>query len=93
MTLPEVLLGNKVKNKQMLGHDFDRQRAIDKYIVDFYCKELMLAIEVDGAHHDYYKDRERQEKLEEQGVRFLRFTNTEVLYKMDKVLASILLWI
>ena len=36
----------------MLYHDFDRQRPIDAYIVDFYCKDLMLAIEIDGESHN-----------------------------------------
>jgi len=48
MLLPEVLLWNELKNGKMLGFDFDRQRPIDQFIVDFYCKDLMLAIEVDG---------------------------------------------
>ena len=41
MTFSEVLLWNELKQKKMLGHDFDRQRPIDNYIVDFYCKDLM----------------------------------------------------
>ncbi|MGI9542140.1 MAG: endonuclease domain-containing protein, partial [Cyclobacteriaceae bacterium] len=48
MTLSEVLLWNELKQKQMLGHDFDRQRPINIFVVDFYCKDLRLAIEVDG---------------------------------------------
>ena len=48
MTLSEVLLWKSIKGKQMLGYDFDRQRPIDNYIVDFYCKDLKLAIEIDG---------------------------------------------
>jgi very-short-patch-repair endonuclease len=53
MTVAEVLLWNRLKGKQMRGYDFDRQRPIDEYIVDFYCKDLMLAIEIDGASHDH----------------------------------------
>ncbi len=44
MTFAEVLLWNELKNKQMLGYDFDRQRPIDNYIIDFYCKDLMLPL-------------------------------------------------
>lgn len=40
MTLPEVLLWHQLKQKQMEGQDFDRQRPIDQYIVDFYCKDF-----------------------------------------------------
>ncbi len=93
MTLPEVLLWKQLKGKQLLGYDFDRQRPIDIYIVDVYCKELNLAIEVDGSDHDYEKDRARQERLEAMGVKFLRFSNREVPYEMDFVLASIVSWI
>jgi Protein of unknown function (DUF559) len=52
MTLGEVLLWQRLKRKQMRGYDFDRQRPIDRYIVDFYCKDLKLAIEIDGSSHD-----------------------------------------
>jgi very-short-patch-repair endonuclease len=52
MTLGEVLLWQRLKRKQMRGFDFDRQRPIYRYIVDFYCKDLKLAIEIDGSSHD-----------------------------------------
>ena len=52
MTLSEVSLWNEIKNGRMLGYDFDRQRPIGNYIVDFYCKDLQLAIEVDGITHE-----------------------------------------
>ena len=90
-TVSERLLWEQLKGKQMLGFDFDRQRMIDNFIVDFYCKDLKLAIEVDGASHlnkvEY--DRQRQDKLEGMGVAFLRFTNDEVTFHMPDVLAKI----
>lgn len=52
MTFSEVLLWNELKQKKMLEMDFDRQRPVINYIVDFYCKDLMLAIEVDGGSHN-----------------------------------------
>lgn len=75
MTISEILLWKELKNKQMCGFDFDRQRPMDKYIVDFFCKELSLAIEIDGDTHIYrydYDD-ERKNRLEKLGVHFLRF--------------------
>ena len=54
MTLSEVLLWDQLKQKKMKGFDFDRQRPINEFIVDFYCKDLMLAIEVDGEQHNSY---------------------------------------
>jgi very-short-patch-repair endonuclease len=93
MTFGEVLLWNELKNDQFLGFDFDRQRCIDNYIVDFYCKELMLAIEIDGMSHNheeaFLKDEIRQQKLESLGVRFIRFTEAEMKYDMQNVIRAI----
>ena len=95
MTLSEVLLWNELRKKQMLGYDFDRQRPIDNFIVDFYCKELSLAIEIDGDTHIYrYEyDEERQKTLEKLGIQFLRFEDREVKKDMNNVLSVIENWI
>ncbi len=97
MTLGEVLLWQRLKRKQMRGYDFDRQRPIDRYIVDFYCKDLKLAIEIDGSSHDgeeaQINDDIRQERLESLGVRFLRFNDVDVKRNMEMVLDLIELWI
>jgi very-short-patch-repair endonuclease len=73
MTFGEVLLWNELKDDKFWGFDFDRQRCIDNYIVDFYCKELMLAIEVDGMSHNFdeafLKDEIRQKRLEDLGCK------------------------
>lgn len=53
MTFGEILLWNELKGDKLWGLDFDRQRCVDIYIVDFYCKELMLAIEIDGMSHNH----------------------------------------
>jgi very-short-patch-repair endonuclease len=58
MTLAEILLWKRIKGRQILGCDFDRQRPIGEYIVDFYCKMLRLAIEVDGRSHDFKEDQD-----------------------------------
>ncbi len=97
MTLSEALLWNKLKRKQMLGYDFDRQRPINRYVVDFYCKTLFLAIEIDGESHNLdgrdLKDARRQRRLESLGVRFLRFQSREVVEDMDSVLLRIEAWL
>ena len=97
MTFAEVLLWNELKQKRMCGFDFDRQRPIYNYIVDFYCKDLMLAIEVDGISHDseeaFKADNIRQSELEDFGVSFLRFDDEEVRNDMLNVLRSIEGWI
>ena len=95
MTFSEVLLWNELKQKKILGYDFDRQRPVDNYIVDFYCKELSLAIEIDGSTH-YYRDEEdeiRQKNLEKLGVHFLRFDDIEIKKNMFNVLRVIEDWI
>lgn len=97
MTLGEILLWNELKQKKMLGYDFDRQRPIDNFIVDFYCKDLQLAIEVDGDSHNfdetYEKDKIRQQRLETLGVKFLRFDDAEVKKDINNVLRVIEGWI
>jgi len=94
-TLSEVLLWKYLKSKKMLGCDFDRQKPIDNYIVDFFCNELMLAIEIDGCTHNEKskEDRRRQAKLESLGVRFLRFYDFDVKKNMLGVLSVIENWI
>ena len=97
MTFSEVLLWQELKGKQMMGYDFDRQRPIDNYIVDFYCKDLKLAIEVDGSSHNHPEvaknDIIRQRRLEALGVHFLRFDDLEVKKEMSYVLDRIQQWI
>ncbi|WP_300566566.1 endonuclease domain-containing protein [Flavobacterium sp.] len=89
-TLSEVLLWKNIKNK---GFDiqFHRQVPMDNFIVDFYCHEIMLAIEIDGNSHDfkYDYDSRRQAILESYGVCFLRFTDADVKNDMFSVLLSI----
>jgi very-short-patch-repair endonuclease len=91
----EIAMWQRLKRKQVLGCDFDRQRPIDEYIVDFYSRELKLAVEVDGWTHDYKQagDLRRQRRLESLGVRFLRFTDREVLANTDGVVAAVEAWI
>ncbi|MGD0652036.1 MAG: endonuclease domain-containing protein [Verrucomicrobiia bacterium] len=95
MTRAEVLLWMKLKGKQMCGYDLDRQRPLDEYIVDFYCKELRLAIEIDGWSHALKgaRDVARQKRLESLGVRFLRFTEQEVVADSQSVTDQIEMWI
>jgi very-short-patch-repair endonuclease len=87
--LSEVLLWNKIKNKS-LGFEFHRQVPIDNFIVDFFCHELMLAIEIDGNSHlnseVQVNDIKRQEILETIGVKFIRFSDLDVKQKMNDVI-------
>jgi very-short-patch-repair endonuclease len=95
MTLAEVLLWNELKRKQMLGHDFHRQKPIDAYVVDFFCLKLLLAIEIDGVSHEgkQEEDSKRQKEIEQYGISFLRFSDNEVKQNLDGVLQCIREWI
>ena len=89
-TLSEVLLWKEIKNKA-LGVEFKRQVPILDYIVDFYCQELKLAIEVDGHIHDfrYVEDKVRQEQIEQWGITFIRFSNEDIKTNMFSVVLSL----
>ena len=93
MTFSEGKLWNELKNGKMLGYDFDRQRPVGAYIVDFYCKDLQLAIEVDGITHEgeaaRQKDELRQQKLETLGVSVLRFDALLVMNDVEAALKAI----
>jgi very-short-patch-repair endonuclease len=93
MTPGEVILWNIVKDNKFLGFDFDRQRCIDNYIVDFYCKDLMLVVEIDGVYHTYeeafLKDEIRQAKLESLGVKFIRFTEAAMKNDVENVIRAL----
>jgi len=95
-TLGEVLLWKQLK-RRALGVEFHRQVPIDEYIVDFYCHELMLAVEVDGSGHEHEdihkRDTKRQARLEALGVRFLRFREVSVRGNIGGVLQTIRDWI
>jgi formamidopyrimidine-DNA glycosylase len=87
----EKKLWRRIRSRQLLGTKFRRQHPIGDYIVDFYCDEARLAIELDGGQHasssDY--DSARTEELERRGIRVLRFWNNEVLRNLDGVLLRI----
>ena len=89
-TLSEVLLWKQLKGKA-LGYEFHRQVPIDEFIVDFYCHELMLVIEIDGSSHDdtYDYDLNRQTKLQDLGVSFIRLHDFDVKKKMVGVLSAL----
>ncbi len=95
MTLGEVILWQHIRRRQIKGYQFLRQKPIGKYVVDFFCKELMLAIEVDGESHEgrQREDEERQEKLKKLGVRFLRFQDSHVKQDLANILKRIEIWI
>jgi very-short-patch-repair endonuclease len=92
-TAAEKLLWSHLKHSQLGGYKFRRQQGIAKYVVDFYCSQYKLAVEIDGATHstpeEIQNDHVRQEFIEREGVHFLRFSNADVFENMDWVLETI----
>jgi len=90
-TPAEKKLWQHLRRRQLLGYKFRRQHAIDRFIVDFYCQEAKLVVEVDGPIHQYtpQEDAIRREFLESLGLRVIRFTNEQVLSNIESVLEAI----
>lgn len=92
-TPQEVILWSRLRRKQ-LGYKFRRQHSIGNYIVDFYCKELQLVIELDGWQHKEEfggkKESERTRFLKNKNLYILRFWNNDVNNSIDNVVQKII---
>jgi len=90
-TKAEGILWSALRYRKRLGFKFRRQHVIDQFIVDFYCAEARLVIEVDGAVHEFTgeRDQARQEMLEGLGLRVIRFANDDVERNLDGVVIEI----
>jgi imidazole glycerol-phosphate synthase subunit HisF len=92
LTYSELILWGYLKGSP-LGYKFRRQHPVSIYIADFYCHALKLIIEIDGnVHADLevrLNDKERQGNLEQEGIKFLRFTDKDVEKKLEVVIATI----
>jgi very-short-patch-repair endonuclease len=93
MTPQEAKLWNRLRGKQLYGIKFRRQHPIFRFVLDFFCYQHQLVIEIDGGHHadsdqqDY--DEARTEWLEEHGMRVIRFTNRDIDTNIEGVLQEI----
>ena len=90
-TPAEAYLWTFLKQSQLDGRKFRRQQSIGNYIVDFFCYEEMLVIELDGEIHNNQieEDTERDQNLHSQGIRVIRFENRFVFEHIDQVLNEI----
>ena len=92
-TKSEILLWNQLKGSQMNGFRFIRQKPIGDYIVDFYCKEVGLVIELDGLSHQSNEvmdlDERKQSYLESIGLKVIRFEDEEVIRDLPNVMRVI----
>lgn len=89
----EKKLWTALRNRRCAGLKFRRQHPVKEFIIDFYCHEYLLGIEVDGSVHEneFVKeyDLNRQAEIENLGITLIRFSNEEVLNKISKVLNKI----
>jgi very-short-patch-repair endonuclease len=90
-TRAEAVLWDALRDRRLAGLKFRRQHALRWCVVDFYCPEHHLAIEVDGPLHlqQQDQDRARDERLALEGIRVLRVTNDQVLHALDATLQFI----
>jgi very-short-patch-repair endonuclease len=93
MTNAEKRLWAELRRNRFHGLYFRRQHPINQFIVDFYCHEAKLVIEVDGSVHDQEEQKEydvgRSYEMQKWGIKVLRFTNEQVERDTDKVLTEI----
>jgi very-short-patch-repair endonuclease len=89
MTLPEKILWSRLRSKKIKGYKFRRQYPVYDYIVDFYCDEFKLIVEVDGDIHNIAENKEYDDKREHilkiNGYQILRFTNYEIETNVNSV--------
>jgi very-short-patch-repair endonuclease len=90
-TPPEELLWLALRNRQIGGLKFRRQHPVGRYVVDFYCHDASLVVEVDGMSHDCKAaaDAQKTAYLESQGLRIVRVTNADVMRDLDAVTREI----
>jgi len=93
MTNAERKLWSKLRNQQ-LGVKFRRQEPLGRFIVDFFCKEAKLIVELDGGQHweeqNVFKDAERTKELEGLGFRVVRFSDRDVMVNVEGVVGEIM---
>ena len=92
-TSAEATLWTILKNKQVFELKFRRQQSIGNYIVDFYCPEINLVIELDGEYHasyqDIIRDENRDNYMQNCGLKVLRFENKIVFQNPGKIISQI----
>ena len=90
-THPEKIVWNELRGRKFLGLKFRRQHVLRGFVVDFYCAELKLAIEIDGKAHDRQKNYDdiRQELIEFKDISFIRISARDVLRSPQVLLERI----
>lgn len=91
----EVLLWARLKNKQLNGFKFRRQYSVGRYVLDFYCVELRLGIEIDEEDHFIDSDKIRYDKtrdefMSSQDIKMLHVTGKEINENLEGVMGAII---
>jgi very-short-patch-repair endonuclease len=93
MTGPEARLWSRLRARQLQGLKFRRQHGIGPYIVDFYCPEQFLVVEVDGDSHaemdQIVRDKQREQYLQSLGLRVIRYINDDIMKNLGGVLEDL----
>jgi very-short-patch-repair endonuclease len=89
----EALLWQQFRGRRLMGRKFRRQHPVGPFVLDFFCDDARLVVEVDGGVHrepdQRERDAQRQEALEGLGLTVLRFRNEEVVFEVEQVLEQI----
>jgi very-short-patch-repair endonuclease len=87
----EVVFWKEVRNKSFWNIDFDRQRIIGNYIVDFYVKALGLVVEIDGEIHNFQEeyDSKRDRYLKDLDLKVFRISTTKILFDTENVMKDL----
>ena len=93
-TAQEHKLWQRLRGRRLEGFRFRRQHPVGPYILDFYCCERRIAVELDGGEHSIpeqqVRDSERSEALRAEGIEVLRFWNSDVDHRIELVCGGIL---
>jgi very-short-patch-repair endonuclease len=92
-TKAELIFWQALRNRKIQGLKFRRQQVIEGFIVDFYCEEMKLVIELDGSAHENIEqqkiDDQRKRVFERRGLSEIRFSNDEIVNNLPKVIEKI----
>ncbi len=92
-TPEESILWQRLRNRKLNGFRFVRQFSVDQFVLDFYCPDCLLGIEIDGSQHftdeGRKNDAERTKMLETRNIRVIRFRNDEIRDSLDVVVEAI----
>ena len=85
----EMIMWSELRARRLLGYKFRRQHAVGPFILDFYCAEKRVAVEIDGPTHVVERDARRDRLLASAGITVVRIPNEDVYRSLDEVLSAL----